>query len=246
MIKDKNSLNEVYKNYAFVEFFDLENAKKALQAINKGEISLRNEILSGNYSTKTDDKNNIEYNNFNNNLHVNIYTLSSYSNYRIINSLYIDTSIYNFTLDYIFLSAQPLASVVLYSNMKCQFKCFSINGTNLHSGETDTLSTSNNFNEYNFDSDESMISPIIFTDHMFNDYLIYIFKKNYVFIRQFPLMKIVMVLNPTKNNHNEELSMLCISDDHRYLYIMEEKNNKIYIVNQKVFMANKKETKKSL
>jgi RNA recognition motif-containing protein len=75
MIKDKNSLNEVYKNYAFVEFFDLENAKKALQAINKGEISLRNEILSGNYSTKTDDKNNTEYNNFNNNIHVNIYIL---------------------------------------------------------------------------------------------------------------------------------------------------------------------------
>ena len=75
MIKDKNSVNEVYKNYAFVEFFDLENAKKALQAINKGEISLRNEILSGNYSTKTDDKNNIEYNNFNNNHHVNIYCL---------------------------------------------------------------------------------------------------------------------------------------------------------------------------
>ena len=74
MIKDKNSLNEMYKNYAFVEFFDLENAKKALQAINKGEISLRNEVLSGNYSTKTDDKNNTEYNNFNNNLHVNIYS----------------------------------------------------------------------------------------------------------------------------------------------------------------------------
>ena len=75
MIKDKNSVNEVYKNYAFVEFFDLENAKKALQAINKGEISLRNEVLSGNYSTKTDDKNNTEYNNFNNNLHVYIYIL---------------------------------------------------------------------------------------------------------------------------------------------------------------------------
>ena len=76
MIKDKNSLNEIYKNYAFVEFFDLENAKKALEAINKGEISLRNEVLSGNYSTKTDDKNNKEYfNNLNNNnnLHVNTY-----------------------------------------------------------------------------------------------------------------------------------------------------------------------------
>ena len=90
MIKDKNSLNEVYKNYAFVEFFDLENAKKALQAINKGEISLRNEILSGNYSTKTDDKNNTEYNNFNNNIHVNIYILlynisNIFITYRMIN-----------------------------------------------------------------------------------------------------------------------------------------------------------------
>lgn len=75
MIKDKNSLNEMYKNYAFVEFFELEDAKKALQAINKGEISLREEILSGNYSTKTEDKNNNEHNYFNNNLHVNIYFL---------------------------------------------------------------------------------------------------------------------------------------------------------------------------
>ena len=74
MIKDKNSLNEIYKSYAFVEFFELENAKKALEAINKGEISLRDEILSGNYSTKTDDKNNNEHNYYNNNLHVvNIY-----------------------------------------------------------------------------------------------------------------------------------------------------------------------------
>ena len=73
MIKDKNSLNETYKNYAFVEFFDLENAKRALQAINKGEISLRDEVLSGNYSTKTEDKNNNEHNNFNNNYHVIIY-----------------------------------------------------------------------------------------------------------------------------------------------------------------------------
>ena len=75
MIKDKNSFNEIYKSYAFVEFFDLEDAKKALEAINKGEISLREEILSGNYSTKTEDKNNNESNYFNNNLHVNIYFL---------------------------------------------------------------------------------------------------------------------------------------------------------------------------
>ena len=62
MIKDKNSLSEAaYKNYAFVEFFELEDAKKALEALGKGEVTLRNEVLSGNYSTKTaEDKNNVE------------------------------------------------------------------------------------------------------------------------------------------------------------------------------------------
>ena len=62
MVKDKNSLNDLYKSYAFVEFFELEDAKKTLDALGKGEIKLREEILSGNYSTKTEDKNN---NNFN-------------------------------------------------------------------------------------------------------------------------------------------------------------------------------------
>ena len=71
MIKDKNSINEAYKNYAFVEFFELENAKKALEALNKGEISLRKEVLSGNYSTKSEDKKN--NNEYINNYHVNIY-----------------------------------------------------------------------------------------------------------------------------------------------------------------------------
>ena len=69
MIKDKNSSNDVYKNYAFVEFFDLDDAKKALSALGKGEIKLRDETLSGNYSTKTEDKNN--YFNYENNLNYN-------------------------------------------------------------------------------------------------------------------------------------------------------------------------------
>ena len=74
MIRDKNSVHELYKSYAFVEFFELDDAKKALEAINKGEISLREEILSGNYSTKSEDKNNNEHNYYNNNVsHVNIF-----------------------------------------------------------------------------------------------------------------------------------------------------------------------------
>lgn len=74
MIKDKNALNESFKNYAFIEFFELEDAKKALTALGKGEIKLREESLSGNYSTKTEDKNNFNYeNNINNNHGVNIF-----------------------------------------------------------------------------------------------------------------------------------------------------------------------------
>ena len=77
MIKDKNSLNDSFKSYAFIEFFDLEDAKKALNALGKGEIKLREEILCGNYSTKTEDKNNYfnHENNLNYNHGVNIFII---------------------------------------------------------------------------------------------------------------------------------------------------------------------------
>ena len=76
MIKDKNSLNDSFKSYAFIEFFDLEDAKKALNALGKGEIKLREEALSGNYSTKTEDKNNFNYENNLNYIHgVNIFII---------------------------------------------------------------------------------------------------------------------------------------------------------------------------
>jgi RNA recognition motif-containing protein len=85
MIKDKNSLTDVYKSYAFVEYFDLEDAKKALDALNKGEIKLREEALSGNYSTKTEDKNNsFNYeNNLSYNHGVNIFINILYISYFI-------------------------------------------------------------------------------------------------------------------------------------------------------------------
>ncbi len=46
-----------------------------------------------------------------------------------ISSIYVDKAIYDYQIDYLFISAQPLASIVLYSNKKAQFKCFSINGS---------------------------------------------------------------------------------------------------------------------
>ena len=66
MIKDHYNLNDIYKAYAFVEFFELENANKALNSLNNGEISLRGEILSGNYSKRVEDQIGINNNNFRN------------------------------------------------------------------------------------------------------------------------------------------------------------------------------------
>ena len=162
---------------------------------------------------------------------VNIYSLPKI---HLINSIFIDKTIYNFTMDYVFLSAQPLASIVLYSNSKNQFKCYSINGKELNSSETDINLIDSKYDKYS-KWDESMSSPIIFTDFQFKDYLVYILKKKYVIIRQFPSMKVVTIINPSEENNKKKelLSMISISHNNKYLYIMEEKSNKIYIVNCK-------------
>ena len=164
--------------------------------------------------------------------YVNVYNLSSYYNFKKINSIYINQP---FVPNFVFISAQPLPSIALYSNELCQFKCFSLNGNELNTKENDTKIMSNKFNEYYVENEQNMISPIIFTDSLFNDYLIYIFKKKYVLIREFPSMKIKIPFNPTLDNHNEELCSLCISYDKKYLYVLEQNNNKIYLINQKFF-----------
>ena len=99
-------------------------------------------------------------------------------------------------------------------------------------------------NEYFAEYDQNMSSPLVFTDWCFNDYLVYIFKNNYVLIREFPSMNIKIALNPTFENHNESLCSLSISEDKKYLYIYEQKSNKIYMFNQKIF--NNKDTKKNI
>ena len=172
--------------------------------------------------------------------YVNIYTLSSYNNFRLINSIYIPNP---FIPNFVFLSAQPLASIVLYSNDLCKFKVYSLNGYELYNTESDSNLISKKFNEYDIDNEDNMSSPIIFTDTLFNDYLIYIFKKKYVLIREFPSMKIKTPFDPTKENPNEELCELCISEDKKYLYVLEKRNNKIYMINQKFFNNNSKVAK---
>ena len=169
--------------------------------------------------------------------YINVYTLSPYNDFRIISSIYIS---HPFIPNFVFLSAQPLPSIAVYSNDLCKFKCYSINGNELNTTESDNNLMSNKFKEYYVENDQNMNSPLIFTDALFNDYLIYIFKKKYVLIREFPSMKIKIPLNPTMDNHNEELCSLCLSEDKKNLFVLEQNSNKIYMINQKMFASNNK------
>ena len=166
-----------------------------------------------------------------------VYTLSPYNDFRIISSIYIS---HPFIPNFVFLSAQPLPSIAVYSNDLCKFKCYSINGNELNTTESDNNLMSNKFKEYYVENDQNMNSPLIFTDALFNDYLIYIFKKKYVLIREFLSMKIKIPLNPTMDNHNEELCSLCLSEDKKNLFVLEQNSNKIYMINQKMFASNNK------
>lgn len=50
MVKDRSSQKEEFKEYAFVEFFSLEDSNKALESLKKNSVSVRGCNLMGNYS----------------------------------------------------------------------------------------------------------------------------------------------------------------------------------------------------
>ena len=152
----------------------------------------------------------------------------------LIRSIYINSKISTnfFSLDFVFLSAQPLASIILYSNRTYNFKCFSLNGNELKKNNSydRDLIKEETIDEDNFD-DIGMSSPIIFTDSQFNDYLAYILNKKYILIKKFPNMENIVMINPSPVKE-ELLTNIAISYDLKYLYIYEQINNKIYIIHR--------------
>ena len=153
----------------------------------------------------------------------------------LIRSIYINSKISknSFSLDFVFLSAQPLPSIILYSNRTYNFKCFSLNGNELkinNSNYDRDLIKEETIDEDNFD-DIGMSSPIIFTDSQFNDYLAYILNKKYILIKKFPNMENIVMINPSPVKE-ELLTNIAISYDLKYFYIYEQINNKIYIIHR--------------
>ena len=164
--------------------------------------------------------------------YAHIYTLPECN---LIRSIYINSKISKnyFSLDYVFLSAQPLPSIILYSNRTYNFKCFSLNGNELKINNNNydiDLIKEGKIEDNNFD-DTGMSSPIIFTDSQFNDYLAYILNKKYILIKKLPNLENIVMINPSPAKE-ELLTNIAISYDLKYLYIYEQINNKIYIIHR--------------
>ena len=139
-----------------------------------------------------------------------------------INSIFIKD--FNYNADYIFLSAQPLASIVLYSNKSYQFKCYNINGHDLEVKQNDKES----YDELkNKNYQEFMISPLVFTDCFFTDYLLYVFGYQFIILRKLPLMDINFKF---KFYGDEIISLINISLSKKFIYAVDNNNKRVYLI----------------
>ena len=161
--------------------------------------------------------------------YINIYSVPKF---KLVRSIYIDPNTKNglYNLDFVFLSSQPLGTISVYSNEVGNFKCFSLNGKEINSQESNeklTFVRDENGEEIKL---TGMCSPLIFTDYQFNDYLICILHNKYIFIHKFPTLQIVGCITCLiKNVH---LTHLCFSNNMKYIYAYDEFNKSIYIVQQ--------------
>ena len=150
---------------------------------------------------------------------IHIYSLPKCNK---INSIFIKD--FNYNSDYVFLSAQPLASIVLYSNKSFQFKCYNINGHDLDVKQNDKES----YDELkNKNYQEFMISPLVFTDCVFTDYLLYAFGYQFIILRKLPLMDINFKY---KFYGDEIISLINISLSKKFIYAVDNNNKNVYLI----------------
>ena len=162
---------------------------------------------------------------------LNLFSDCSYDNYahiyslpqcEKINSIFIKDNFFN--ANYIFLSSQPLASITLYSNELCKFNCYNINGNNLNVEQNDK----DLYDELEIKNcNETMISPVIFTDSNFTDYLLYVFGYKFILLRKFPMMDTIFKIYFDKD---ELISLVNISFCKEYIYAVDNNAKKIYVI----------------
>ena len=133
----------------------------------------------------------------------------------------------NKVMDFIFLSAQPLASVILYSDKFLEFKCYSINGHDLNVDKNDVTSLQECKSK---NVTERMISPLVFTDSGFSDYLLYVFGYQFIILRKMPLMDITLKIS---FDNGELISLINISSNKEIIYAVDNNSTQIYLIKNK-------------
>ena len=211
---DKGTL--VVLEYDYKLFLENNENKKYLKVLKVIPSHSRHIINAISISSDLNLFADCSYDNF-----INIYSLPKCER---INSIYINN---NFKADYIWLSAQPLASVILYSNKLYQFKCYNINGHDLNVEQNDRSL----YDELKIKNEGKPISsPIMFTDGFFIDYLLYVFGNKFILLRKMPLMDIIFKI-PFVGN--EFISLVNISLSKEYIYAVDNNNKKVYLIKYK-------------
>jgi WD40 repeat protein len=103
----------------------------------------------------------------------------------------------------IFLSNFPLPCITAYINSKKTFISYTINGKLI-----------NEINEC--DNSYKLKDPIIYTNHSFQDILLYGTNDGFIKIRKFPEMELI---NSISVFPNKEINAVCVSHDKKYCYV---------------------------
>jgi hypothetical protein len=148
--------------------------------------------------------------------YVNLLTLP---NLKVVRSIYISTSFkYETEILYaenVFLSSSPLPCVTVYIANKFLLKTYTINGNLMENVE---------IKEHN-----KLISPYVFSDLDFQDYLIYGLDSGVVKIRKLPGLELAHSFNPFKEE-NKKIGCLCLSKDQKSCFVWETSSNKILLI----------------
>ena len=141
-------------------------------------------------------------------------------------SLYLNE---NINYDYLLLSSNPLPCFLIYSNIISQFKIYSINGEFIKNEENKIDVIEYNKKLY----DKKFISPIVYTNYNFMDYLIYGYI-DVIVVRKFPLMEIYNYI-PISHKTKELLFIknIIISSNKKYIYIIINEGNIFFKISKK-------------
>ena len=171
----------------------------------------KNENIINNENKKNNDNENIINTNINENKNIenNLNEIIINNNTHIENNIYGEESFEEYNenqneyADNVFISSSPLPCIVIYISSKKIFRSYTINGEFINEIEEK-------------DNSSKILSPIIYKNLSFNEFLIYGTNNGYIKIKAFPKMNLIHSIKIYKEDC--DIKALEISNDKRYCY----------------------------